>query len=58
MTFSSLSALWIAVIRYQQIRDFGNHGKVNVVSIVLGFISCVGISVLGNFQVAAFKKKG
>ncbi|KAM8723103.1 modulator of macroautophagy TMEM150B isoform 3-T5 [Acanthopagrus schlegelii] len=44
------SAVWIVVIRFQQVKDFGDHGKANVASIVLGFISSVGISVLGNFQ--------
>lgn len=46
----SVLALWVVVIRFQQVRDFGNHGKVNIVSIVLGFISSIGISVIGNFQ--------
>ncbi|KAM3864457.1 modulator of macroautophagy TMEM150B [Diretmus argenteus] len=43
-------ALWIVVIRFQQVRDYGNYGKANIVSIVLGFISCIGISLIGNFQ--------
>ncbi|XP_029913271.1 modulator of macroautophagy TMEM150B [Myripristis murdjan] len=43
-------ALWVVVIRFQQIRDFGYHGKANKISIVLGFISTFGISILGNFQ--------
>ncbi|AWP18644.1 Transmembrane protein 150 [Scophthalmus maximus] len=47
---SSVLALWIVVIRFQQVRDCGNHGKANTASIVLGFISSVGISVIGNFQ--------
>lgn len=42
--------LWIIVIRFQQVRDYGDHGKANVISMVLGFVSCVGVSVLGNFQ--------
>ncbi|KAJ0058190.1 hypothetical protein NL108_009066, partial [Boleophthalmus pectinirostris] len=42
--------LWIVIIRFQQIRDFGDHGKANMLSMILGFISCVGVSVLGNFQ--------
>lgn len=42
--------LWIAVIRFQQVRDYGDHGKANILSLVLGFLSCLGISVLGNFQ--------
>uniref|UniRef100_A0A7N6A7N1 CWH43-like N-terminal domain-containing protein n=1 Tax=Anabas testudineus TaxID=64144 RepID=A0A7N6A7N1_ANATE len=47
---SSVLGLWIVVIRFQQVRDFGNHGWVNTASIVFGFISCVGLSILGNFQ--------
>ncbi|XP_035254512.1 modulator of macroautophagy TMEM150B isoform X2 [Anguilla anguilla] len=43
--------IWVAVLRFQQIRDFGLNSKVNTASLVLGFISALGISVLGNFQV-------
>ncbi|XP_055752904.1 modulator of macroautophagy TMEM150B-like [Salvelinus fontinalis] len=43
-------ALWVVVIRFQQVRDYGQNSKVNIASIVLGFISCVGISLIGNFQ--------
>uniref|UniRef100_A0A3Q1HMQ6 CWH43-like N-terminal domain-containing protein n=1 Tax=Anabas testudineus TaxID=64144 RepID=A0A3Q1HMQ6_ANATE len=50
---SSVLGLWIVVIRFQQVRDFGNHGWVNTASIVFGFISCVGLSILGNFQVSS-----
>ncbi|KAF7648677.1 hypothetical protein LDENG_00153260, partial [Lucifuga dentata] len=46
----SFLALWIVVIRFQQVRDYGNHGKVNIASIILGFISSIGISIIGNFQ--------
>ncbi|XP_039976766.1 modulator of macroautophagy TMEM150B isoform X2 [Xiphias gladius] len=46
----SVLALWIVVIRFQQVKDYGNHGRANTASIVLGFISSVGISVIGNFQ--------
>ncbi|XP_056144666.1 modulator of macroautophagy TMEM150B [Lampris incognitus] len=46
----SVLGLWIVVIRFQQVRDYGDHGKANISSIVLGFISCIGISILGNFQ--------
>ncbi|XP_035510590.1 modulator of macroautophagy TMEM150B [Morone saxatilis] len=51
----SVLALWIVVIRFQQVRDFGTHGKANIASIVLGFISSVGISVIGNFQQSVLK---
>ncbi|KAL7850442.1 hypothetical protein SRHO_G00197910 [Serrasalmus rhombeus] len=37
-------------IRFQQVRDLGCASRVNTCSIVLGFISSIGISVLGNFQ--------
>ncbi|XP_073349683.1 modulator of macroautophagy TMEM150B [Pagrus major] len=51
----SLLALWVVLIRFQQVKDFGNHGKANIASIVLGFISSAGISVLGNFQQSVLK---
>uniref|UniRef100_A0A672YBM0 Zgc:123244 n=1 Tax=Sphaeramia orbicularis TaxID=375764 RepID=A0A672YBM0_9TELE len=46
----SILALWVVVIRFQQVRDYGCHGKANIISIILGFTSCFGVSVLGNFQ--------
>ncbi|XP_055799347.1 modulator of macroautophagy TMEM150B-like [Salvelinus fontinalis] len=46
----AILALWVVVIRFQQVRDYGQNSKVNIASIVLGFISCVGISIIGNFQ--------
>lgn len=42
--------LWIIVIRFQQVRDYGDQGKYNKFTVVLGFVSCLGVSVLGNFQ--------
>ncbi|KAF1379243.1 hypothetical protein PFLUV_G00174050 [Perca fluviatilis] len=47
-------ALWIVLIRFQQVRDYGNHRKANTASMVLGFISSVGISIVGNFQQSVF----
>ncbi|XP_078126596.1 modulator of macroautophagy TMEM150B [Sander vitreus] len=46
----SFLALWFALIRFQHVRDNGNHGKANTASIVLGFSSSVGLSIVGNFQ--------
>ncbi|KAF5893279.1 transmembrane protein, partial [Clarias magur] len=43
-------ALWIVIIRFQQVRDLNCASCVNTVSLVLGFISSIGISILGNFQ--------
>ncbi|KAL0992675.1 hypothetical protein UPYG_G00096570 [Umbra pygmaea] len=48
-------ALWIVVIRFQQVRDYGHNSKVNITSIILGFISCLGISIIGNFQQSVLK---
>ncbi|TDH02658.1 hypothetical protein EPR50_G00155070 [Perca flavescens] len=46
----SFLALCIVLISFQHVREFGNHGKANTASIVLGSISSVGISIVGNFQ--------
>ncbi|KAG9340352.1 hypothetical protein JZ751_021465, partial [Albula glossodonta] len=46
----AILALWIVILRFQQIRDYGQDSKVNIASLVLGFVSATGISVLGNFQ--------
>ncbi|XP_051742431.1 modulator of macroautophagy TMEM150B [Ctenopharyngodon idella] len=43
-------ALWIVTIRFQQIRDLGRASHLNTAGLVLGFISSIGISILGNFQ--------
>ncbi|XP_071754596.1 modulator of macroautophagy TMEM150B [Centroberyx gerrardi] len=51
----SVLALWIVVIRFQQVRDYGSHGKANIASIILGFTSSIGISILGNFQQSVVK---
>uniref|UniRef100_A0A3P8ZWL8 CWH43-like N-terminal domain-containing protein n=1 Tax=Esox lucius TaxID=8010 RepID=A0A3P8ZWL8_ESOLU len=51
-----VSALWIVVIRFQQVRDYGHNSRVNIASIILGFISCLGISLIGNFQQSVMKE--
>ncbi|KAF7697998.1 hypothetical protein HF521_004508 [Silurus meridionalis] len=50
LIWSFLTALWIVIMRFQQVRDFNCASRVNTVSLVLGFISSIGISILGNFQ--------
>lgn len=42
--------IWIVVIRFQQVRDYGDHGTANILSMFLGFISFAGVSIVGNFQ--------
>ncbi|XP_057203039.1 modulator of macroautophagy TMEM150B [Triplophysa rosa] len=43
-------AMWIVSIRFQQIQDYGCASRTNTAGLVLGFISSIGISILGNFQ--------
>ncbi|XP_037544413.1 modulator of macroautophagy TMEM150B [Nematolebias whitei] len=40
----------IALIRFKQAADFGYKGKANVVGFWLAFVSCLGLSITGNFQ--------
>ncbi|XP_076122040.1 modulator of macroautophagy TMEM150B [Alosa pseudoharengus] len=47
---SSFLIIWIVVIRYQQVDDLSYHPGINLAALVLGFISSIGISILGNFQ--------
>lgn len=48
---SSFLIIWIVVVRYQQVRDLGDQcPRVNLAALVLGFISSIGVSILGNFQ--------
>ncbi|XP_060758616.1 modulator of macroautophagy TMEM150B [Neoarius graeffei] len=51
----SVLALWIVIIRFQQVRDLNCASRVNTASLVLGFISSIGISILGNFQQSVVK---
>ncbi|KAJ0000773.1 hypothetical protein NQD34_005793 [Periophthalmus magnuspinnatus] len=46
----TIIGLWIVFVRFQQVRDYGDHGKANTLGVILGFVSCAGVSVLGNFQ--------
>ncbi|XP_026994932.1 modulator of macroautophagy TMEM150B isoform X1 [Tachysurus fulvidraco] len=46
----SVLAMWVVIIRFQQVRDLNCASRVNTASLILGFISSIGISILGNFQ--------
>uniref|UniRef100_A0A3Q0SA26 CWH43-like N-terminal domain-containing protein n=1 Tax=Amphilophus citrinellus TaxID=61819 RepID=A0A3Q0SA26_AMPCI len=43
-------ALWVVVICFQLVRDYGDHRKASISSIVLGF-SPAWESVIGNFSI-------
>ncbi|XP_062841117.1 modulator of macroautophagy TMEM150B [Trichomycterus rosablanca] len=43
-------AMWVVTMRYQQVKDLGCSSRVNSISLLLGFVSSTGISMLGNFQ--------
>uniref|UniRef100_A0A3P9KJI6 Zgc:123244 n=1 Tax=Oryzias latipes TaxID=8090 RepID=A0A3P9KJI6_ORYLA len=53
-----ITALWIGMIQFQQVKQLGNHGRVNNASAVMGFFSCGGLSVCSNFQVSEFHLGG
>uniref|UniRef100_A0A3B3H4S6 Transmembrane protein 150B n=1 Tax=Oryzias latipes TaxID=8090 RepID=A0A3B3H4S6_ORYLA len=53
-----ITALWIGMIQFQQVKQLGNHGRVNNASAVMGFLSCGGLSVCSNTQVSEFHLVG
>uniref|UniRef100_A0A8C8DLM4 Transmembrane protein 150B n=1 Tax=Oryzias sinensis TaxID=183150 RepID=A0A8C8DLM4_9TELE len=57
-SFITITALWIGMIQFQQVKQLGNHGRVNNATAVMGFLSCGGLSVCSNFQVSEFHLVG
>lgn len=49
----SLAVGVVALIRFKQAADFGYKGKANVAGFWLAFVSGIGLSITGNFQVTA-----
>ncbi|XP_036069229.1 modulator of macroautophagy TMEM150B isoform X1 [Oryzias melastigma] len=45
-----LSALWIGMVQFQQVKQLGNHGRVNTASAILGFLFCGGLSISTSFH--------
>ncbi|XP_041093690.1 modulator of macroautophagy TMEM150B [Polyodon spathula] len=50
LNLGSLLVVWITLMRFQQIKDFGQHSRTNTASLVLGLICSLGTSFVGNFQ--------
>ncbi|XP_044134142.1 modulator of macroautophagy TMEM150B [Bufo gargarizans] len=50
LNIGAMFVIWICAIRFQQIRDYGCHSKVNSVGLALGFLCALGTSMVGNFQ--------
>ncbi|XP_078511173.1 modulator of macroautophagy TMEM150B isoform X1 [Lissotriton helveticus] len=50
LNVAAILVVWVAFIRYQQVRDLGCHSHLNTASTVLGVLSALGISMVGNFQ--------
>ncbi|KAJ6654355.1 hypothetical protein lerEdw1_006948 [Lerista edwardsae] len=40
----------ICYVKYQQVRDYGCHSRLNSVGLVLGLLCAFGSSIVGNFQ--------
>ncbi|RVE69215.1 hypothetical protein OJAV_G00075880 [Oryzias javanicus] len=43
-------ALWIGMVQFQQVKQLGNHGRVNTASAIAGVLSCAGLSVCSSFH--------
>ncbi|XP_066461872.1 modulator of macroautophagy TMEM150B [Eleutherodactylus coqui] len=50
LNVGALLVVWICIIRFQQIRDYGCHSHVNSVGLAMGFLCALGTSMVGNFQ--------
>ncbi|XP_069494362.1 modulator of macroautophagy TMEM150B [Ambystoma mexicanum] len=50
LNVGAILAVWVTFIRFQQVRDLGCHSRLNIASAVLGVLSALGISMVGNFQ--------
>ncbi|XP_056398273.1 modulator of macroautophagy TMEM150B isoform X2 [Hyla sarda] len=50
LNVGAMLVIWIIVIRFQQIRDYGCHSHVNSVGLAMGFLCALGTSLVGNFQ--------
>ncbi|XP_075694966.1 modulator of macroautophagy TMEM150B [Rhinoderma darwinii] len=50
LNVGALLVLWICIVRFQQIRDYGCHSHVNSVGLAMGFLCALGTSMVGNFQ--------
>ncbi|XP_072444787.1 modulator of macroautophagy TMEM150B isoform X2 [Chiloscyllium punctatum] len=51
MNVGSFLVIWVCVIRYQQVIDYGYQSVLNIVSLVTGCLCAIGGSLVGNFQV-------
>ncbi|OCT73162.1 hypothetical protein XELAEV_18036141mg [Xenopus laevis] len=50
LNVGAMLAVWISVIRFQQIRDYNCHSVLNSVSLATGILCALGTSIVGNFQ--------
>ncbi|XP_048473317.1 modulator of macroautophagy TMEM150B [Rhincodon typus] len=50
MNVGSFLVIWVCVIRYQQVIDYGYQSALNIVSLVAGCLCAIGGSLVGNFQ--------
>uniref|UniRef100_A0A8C5MTB1 Transmembrane protein 150B n=1 Tax=Leptobrachium leishanense TaxID=445787 RepID=A0A8C5MTB1_9ANUR len=50
LNVGAVFAIWICIMRYQQIRDCGHSSHLNTASLAMGIITAIGTSIVGNFQ--------
>ncbi|KAH0626499.1 hypothetical protein JD844_001516 [Phrynosoma platyrhinos] len=46
----SLPGVVICFLKFQQVRDYGCHSRLNIIGLVLGLLCALGASIVGNFQ--------
>ncbi|KAM4652176.1 modulator of macroautophagy TMEM150B-like [Discoglossus pictus] len=50
LNIGAFLGIWVVVLRFQQIRDYGCHSLLNSVSLATGILCALGTSLVGNFQ--------
>ncbi|XP_078286784.1 modulator of macroautophagy TMEM150B [Rhinoraja longicauda] len=50
MNIGAFLVIWVCIIRYQQVVDYGYQSSLNILSLVAGCLCGVGGSLVGNFQ--------
>ncbi|XP_008116691.1 modulator of macroautophagy TMEM150B isoform X1 [Anolis carolinensis] len=50
LNLGSFLGVVICFLKYQQVRDYGCHSRLNLIGLVLGIFCALGASMVGNFQ--------
>ncbi|XP_025053390.1 modulator of macroautophagy TMEM150B isoform X1 [Alligator sinensis] len=50
LNLGAFVVVWISVLKYQHVREYGCHSALNTTGLVLGLLCALGASIVGNFQ--------